>query len=129
MRLLLDTHVFLWLSLEPEKCPENVLGLCRNPETSLLLSVASVWEMQVKYQLGKLPLEVPLRELIVASQTDYGMQLLSIQASHIYALEDLPDHHRDPFDRILIAQALTEAIPLASADQNIARYPLEVVWG
>ncbi|MBS4099219.1 MAG: type II toxin-antitoxin system VapC family toxin [Sulfuricella sp.] len=129
MRVLLDTHAFRWLNNEPEKCPGNVLDICQNPQTTLLLSLASVWEIQVKYQLGKLPLQVPVRELIETSQFEYGLQLLSIQPRHVYVLENLPDHHRDPFDRLLIAQALSEEIPLVTADRNISRYPLKVVWG
>lgn len=128
MRLLLDTHVFLWLNLEPEKCSERVLSQCRRPETGLWLSLASLWEIQIKHQLGKLPLSVPLRQLVEANQTGYGLQLLSIQPSHIYAVATLPNHHRDPFDRLLIAQSLTESLPLATADRNIPRYAIETIW-
>ena len=128
MKLLLDTHVFLWLNLEPEKCTPKVLDLCQQPETILLLSMASLWEIQIKHQLGKLPLDVALRTLIETSQAEYGLQFLSIAPEHIYGLESLPNHHRDPFDRLLVAQAKAEALPLVSADQHIARYPIEVVW-
>ena len=128
MKLLLDTHVFLWLNLEPEKCTPKVLDLCQQPETTLLLSMASIWEIQIKHQLGKLPLNIALRTLIESNQAEYGLQLLSIAPEHIYGLESLPDHHRDPFDRLLIAQANAEALPLVSADQQIARYPIETIW-
>lgn len=128
MRLLLDTHVFLWLNLEPEKCSEPVLRLCKKPETALLLSIASVWEIQIKHQLGKLPLDVPLRQLIEANQTRYALQILPMQPRHIYALEGLPEYHRDPFDRLLIAQAQTESLPLATLDRNIMRYAVETLW-
>lgn len=128
MKLLLDTHVFLWLNLEPEKCTLKVLELCQQPETILLLSMTSLWEIQIKHQLGKLPLNVALRTLIETSQTEYGLQFLSITSEHIYGLESLPNHHRDPFDRLLIAQAKAEALPLVSADQQIARYPIEIIW-
>lgn len=128
MRLLLDAHVFLWLNLEPEKCTPKVLDLCQQPENVLLLSMASIWEIQIKHQLGKLPLNVALRTLIETSQAEYGLQFLNIAAEHIYGLESLPDHHRDPFDRLLIAQAKAEALPLVSADRQIARYPIEIVW-
>ena len=71
MKLLLDAHVFLWLNLEPEKCTPKVLDLCQQPETVLLLSMASIWEIQIKHQLGKLPLTVALRTLIETSQAEY----------------------------------------------------------
>jgi PIN domain nuclease of toxin-antitoxin system len=128
MRLLLDTHVFLWLNLEPEKCSEPVLRLCRQPETDLLLSMVSLWEIQVKHQLGKLPLEVSLRQLLETNQTRYGLQLLPIQPDHVYALSTLPDYHRDPFDRLLIAQAQVESLPLVTVDRNIARYAITKIW-
>ncbi|MDD5297678.1 MAG: type II toxin-antitoxin system VapC family toxin [Rhodocyclaceae bacterium] len=128
MRLLLDSHVFLWLNLEPEKCSKRVLHLCQQPETTLLLSMVSVWEMQIKHQLGKLPLDVPLRQLVEANQATYGLQLLTIQSKHIFTLEALPDHHRDPFDRLLIAQAQSESLLLATADRNIQLYPVETIW-
>lgn len=128
MRLLLDTHVFLWLNLDPDKCSEKLLKLCRQPETALILSMASVWEIQIKHQLGKLPLDVPLRQLVETNQARYGLQLLAIQPRHVYALEALPDHHRDPFDRLLIAQAHSESLPMATADRNISRYAIETIW-
>jgi PIN domain nuclease of toxin-antitoxin system len=86
MRLLLDTHAFLWINLEPEKCSEPVLRLCRQPETDLLLSMVSVGEIQIKHQLGKLPLAVSLCQLLETNQADYGLQLLPIQPDQVYAL-------------------------------------------
>lgn len=128
MKLLLDTHVFLWLNLEPEKCSEPVLKLCGQPETVLLLSMVSVWEIQIKHQLGKLPLQVSLRQLLETNQAHYGLQILPIQPDHVYALSTLPDLHRDPFDRLLIAQAQTELLPVATVDRNIARYAVTTIW-
>jgi PIN domain nuclease of toxin-antitoxin system len=124
MRLLLDTQIFLWLNLEPEKCSSGLLDICRKVETELVLSVASIWEIQIKHQLGKLPIDIPLSDIVEASQREYGMQLLNISPRHIYALSALPDHHRDPFDRLLIAQAQIESMPLATVDRIIPRYSI-----
>lgn len=122
MKLLLDTQIFLWLNLEPEKCSSGLLDRCRKTETELILSVVSIWEIQIKHQLGKLPLDIPLSSIVEDCQREYGLQLLSIAPRHIYALSALPDHHRDPFDRILIAQAQIESILLATVDRIIPRY-------
>lgn len=128
MKLLLDTHAFLWLNLEPEKCSDLVLRYCRQPETRLILSMVSVWEIQIKHQLGKLPLAASLPELLKVNQTLYGLELIQIQAKHIFHLSSLPPHHRDPFDRLLVAQAQCEALPLVTSDQFIARYDVPTIW-
>jgi PIN domain nuclease of toxin-antitoxin system len=91
----------------------------------ILLSIVSVWEMQIKIQLGKLNFDLPLSELIESQQQANDLQLLSITTLHIYALENLPNHHRDPFDRLLVAQAMTEKIPLLSIDAVFEQYPVE----
>ena len=96
MKLLLDTHAFLWWDGEPEKLSRHVLELFQNPENTLILSVASIWEMQIKIQLGKLRLDVPLAELI-PQQKENGMEILPVEASHVFAVETLPSYHKDPF--------------------------------
>lgn len=128
MKLLLDTHIFLWLNNAPEKCSANILELCQDSRNRLFLSHASLWEMQIKQQLGKLELLTPLPEIVEASQRNHALTLLSIHAGHIYALGDLPRLHQDPFDRLLIAQAKQESMTLVSVDRNIREYPVQVVW-
>lgn len=108
MKLLLDTHVFIWVAGNPEKLSEKVRNLLTDANNFWVVSIASVWELQIKSQLGKLNLNSPLPKLITTQQQVNNLQLLPIELSHIYALEALPSHHRDPFDRILIAQSIFE---------------------
>ena len=126
-RLLLDTHTFLWWDSDPQRLSAAVLALCRDPSVRLLLSLVSVWEIQIKSSLGKLPLSLPLAQIIGEQQERHGLQLLPITPAHIYALESLPLHHKDPFDRLLIAQAITENLPFASADSLLAPYPVTLI--
>ena len=96
MKLLLDTHVFLWCDSEPEKLSPRAFELCKNPDNILVLSVASIWEMQIKIQSGKLKIILPLVDLI-RQQQENGIEILSVEASHVFAVENLPNHHKDPF--------------------------------
>jgi PIN domain nuclease of toxin-antitoxin system len=93
-----------------------------------MLSIASLWEMQLKTQLGKLHFNLPLSQLIEDQQRVNGLQLLPIEPDHIYALGQLPYHHKDPFDRLLIAQALTENLPMVSADPVFKDYSVQIIW-
>lgn len=127
-RLLLDTHALIWIILEPEKLTERVTGLFFNRYNEIFLSIVSIWEMQIKVQLGKLKFDLPLSELIENQQQVNDLQLLSIMTGHIYALEQLPNHHRDPFDRLLVAQAMIEQMPLLSVDAVFDRYLIERWW-
>lgn len=127
MKLLLDTHVFLWWALSPERLTPPVLAACTDPTTTLLLSAASIWEIQIKAGIGKLTLHQPLAE-VVASQLANGLHLLPITLDHALRVGDLPLHHKDPFDRLLIAQALVEEAVLASADAAIAAYHVPRLW-
>ncbi len=126
--LLFDTHSFLWWANEPERLSERVRALCENPATVLLLSIVSVWELQIKAQLGKLTLAVPLASMVQTQQQTNGVQILPVELAHVLALDSLPLHHKDPFDRLLIAQSIVERAPLASVDTVFARYPVQVVW-
>ncbi len=128
MRLLLDTHTFIWWDSDPDRLSAQVLSICENPENELLLSVASVWEMQIKRQLGKLELRLPLAELIHQQQMQNSIQLLSITLDHALALDELPVHHKDPFDRLLIAQAHAEDLTLISGDPVFSQYAVNLVW-
>ncbi len=128
MKLLLDTHAFIWWDSEPDKLSERASALCMDPGNELILSVASLWEMQVKAQLGKLALKKPLRRLIEGQQDANGLQLLSIRPDHTYVLDDLPSHHKDPFDRIIVAQAMCERLSLLTHDAMISNYPVSVEW-
>jgi PIN domain nuclease of toxin-antitoxin system len=102
--------------------------MCQNPENVLLVSVASLWEMQIKLQLGKLKLNTPLAELVAGQQQINKIEILDVKLEHILALGELPPHHRDPFDRLLIAQTNIEEAILLSKDQIFAEYAIKVVW-
>lgn len=128
MKLLLDTHTFIWWDSEPEKLSPGVLALCQDQANTILLSVVSVWEMQIKLQLGKLKLKLPLAELIATQRQANHIEILSITLDHVLALERLEAIHRDPFDRLLIAQANVEDIAIATIDPMIPTYPVKVVW-
>lgn len=122
MKLLLDTHVFLWLMSVPGKLPAATLAACQDRENILLLSAASIWEIQIKHQRNKIELGVPLVQ-IVEEQTHAGViSLLPIEARHVFALYDLPLHHNDPFDRLLLAQARTEGVTLVTVDAVIRQH-------
>ena len=128
MNLLLDTHTFLWAIDSPELLPERIEQLLSNNTSIWFLSLTSVWEIQIKSELGKLRLSLPLSELIETQQQTNDLQLLPVELSHIYALSGLPHHHRDPFDRLLITQARVERLPLLSRDSIFDAYDLERIW-
>lgn len=128
MRLLLDTHAFIWWDSEPNKLSPNALALCQDRANELWLSVASVWEMQIKLQLGKLRLSLGLAQVIEGQQQMNGLQVLPVTLEHVLALDRLPAYHRDPFDRLLIAQANAENAVLISHDPIFTKYTVKVVW-
>jgi PIN domain nuclease of toxin-antitoxin system len=128
VRLLLDTHTLIWIAIDPEKLSRRVTNLLFDRSNEILLSIVSIWEMQIKLQLGKLTFDLPLFELIESQQRANDLQLLPITTVHIYALENLPNYHRDPFDRLLVAQAMTEKMPLLSVDAVFDQYPVKRWW-
>jgi PIN domain nuclease of toxin-antitoxin system len=128
MNLLLDTHTFLWWAAEPAKLSPNADSALHDTANTLYLSVASIWEMQIKLQLGKLTLSKPLPDLIQNQQHANGLRLLAIEPAYIYSLADLPQHHKDPFDRLIIAQALAESMTVVGADGKFSAYPVSLLW-
>lgn len=127
MRVLLDTHIFLWWDSEPDQLSPQILTLCQNPANTLVLSVASVWEMQIKQQLGKLALRLPLSSLVAEQQAVNGIEILPVNLLHVLALESLPLHHKDPFDRLIIAQANADDISLLSVDPIFKQYAVKLL--
>jgi PIN domain nuclease of toxin-antitoxin system len=128
MKLLLDSHAFIWWDNDLGKMSPAAVALYQDPTNTLLLSVASVWEMQIKTQTGKLKLPLALLETISNQQRTNRLQIVPVTLEHVLALETLPLHHKDPFDRILIAQARVEDAVLISHDRSIAQYPVRVLW-
>jgi len=128
MRLLLDTHAFIWADAEPEKLSAAAKAGCEDPANELNLSVASAWELQLKIMLGKLSLRKPLRSVIEDWVQQNTMMNLPIQLAHIVRLDTLSDHHKDPFDRLLIAQASAEGLTMATHDPAFALYNIPILW-
>jgi PIN domain nuclease of toxin-antitoxin system len=128
VKLLVDTHCWLWYLLTPERLNEPAQKALRDPENEIFFSVASSWEIVVKFGLGKLDLPLPPSNYIPDRLAKLGHQTLSIRQSHVLQLEALPLHHRDPFDRILVAQAQVEGLSLATADKVLTAYDVPVFW-
>lgn len=128
MTLLLDTHAFIWWDIEPTRLSPHALALCQDPNNQLVLSVVSVWEMQIKIQLGKLNFTKPLADMIARQQKVNNMEILPVRLSHALAIKTLPLVHKDPFDRLLIAQAKVEGMPIMSRDSMFSAYPITVEW-
>jgi PIN domain nuclease of toxin-antitoxin system len=126
MRVLLDTHVFLWLQTEPERLGDR-LALVEDRGTTLLLSAASSWEMAIKYTLGRLPLPEPPERYVPTRMRAIGAEALPIEHAHALAVASLPDLHRDPFDRLLVAQAAVAGVAILTADPAVAQYPAETL--
>ena len=128
MKLLLDTHTFIWWDSEPERLTQKVLSMLQNPKNVLLVSMASLWEMQIKLQLGRLKLNTPLEELVRGQLEINMIDILDIKLEHILALGQTPSHHKDPFDRLIIAQAGIEEAIVVTKDKMFAEYAIKVVW-
>jgi PIN domain nuclease of toxin-antitoxin system len=127
MKLLLDTHIFIWWVDQPEKLSHAALSALEDETNDLLLSVASVWEMQIKIQLGKLKVSLPLGGLIKNQQETNELTVLPVALNHILALDALPVEHKDPFDRLLVAQCIEEDLTLVSADSKFSAYSVKLL--
>ena len=122
MRILLDTHALLWWLSDNPKLGEKARAKIADPKNLILVSAASLWEIAIKQGIGKIGADIVEIEKEVAQQ---GMVRLGIEADHLIELTSLPDHHRDPFDRMLIAQAGAEDISLLTADMQVAAYSID----
>jgi PIN domain nuclease of toxin-antitoxin system len=128
MNLLLDTQAFLWWSTARGKLSAAAHSACQDRTNTLIVSVVCAWEMQIKLQTGKLTLTVPLEQLIQVEQQVNNMQVLPVLLPHVIALGSLPLHHKDPFDRLIIAQATAENLSVVSSDGALRQYPITVIW-
>ena len=125
MRLLLDTHALLWVLSAPERLPPALRRRIRAGENEVYSSIASAWEIAIKVALKRLDFEVDsLADSLAAS----GIQALDVDLRHVARVAQLPLHHRDPFDRMLIAQALCESMTLVSRDRSLSKYGVELLW-
>lgn len=128
MRLLLDTHTLLWLVSGDPKLSQVATDVLIDPNNELLISPATYWELAIKVSLGKYQLADPLADYIDEAMRLYSLTILPITAKHAEAVVQLPHHHKDPFDRMLIAQSLVEGVALVSADEAFDAYPVKRVW-
>lgn len=129
MNVLLDTHAFIyWIENNTAALSPMGFTIIADRSNTIFLSLASIWEMQIKIQIGKLKLVNDLSDVVEEQQQVNGMRLLSILPQHIYNLSQLPLHHKDPFDRLLLSQAITAGYSLLSQDSKFAAYGANVIW-
>lgn len=128
MNYVLDTHTFLWIVAEDSRLSRKAKRLFLDKSNTIFLSAASVWEMAIKISLGKLALDEPLETFVRNHAEGNDIKILEITPQHIYPIEDLPFHHRDPFDRLIIAQCMTEALSVISSDPAFDGYPVSRIW-
>ncbi len=128
MRLLLDTHTLIWAVEQPSKLGSAAHAVLQNPANDLLLSAGSMWEIAIKVGLTKLSLSLPYRDWMTQATMNLGASVLPITLEYADALVRLPNHHRDPFDRLLVAQAQVEGVPLVSADALLDPYGITRIW-
>jgi PIN domain nuclease of toxin-antitoxin system len=120
---LIDTHILIWLDQKPERLSEHILGLLRNPKHDVYCSVASLWEIAIKQNLGKLQMNGPLPGILER----YGLTELPVTVRDAEMVRTLPLHHRDPFDRMLIAQAMARNLVLVSGDRQMLAYEVAML--
>lgn len=128
MRALLDTHVFLWFNTDDQVLPPRIKSLLESPACEAWLSIASLWEIAIKITLGRLSISTPFEELFSRHLAENNIQILPISPEHLRRLLLLPYHHRDPFDRLLVAQALEGQLVFISADSVIRAYGVDCIW-
>ena len=128
MKILLDTHTFLWWITGDQKLSGRAREIISDGSNELFLSAATGWEMAIKAQIGRLKLPGEPIHFILEQMRINAIQSLPIQMNHALHVSTLPQHHRDPFDRLLIAQAQLEGLPVLSSDHQLANYQVEVIW-
>ena len=128
MRILLDTHTFLWWVWDAPELPAKARKYIANPDNECLLSLASVWEIAIKSSLGKLKIDRPLDQFIPEQLSANGFKPLEIGFRHIVQVNTMPFHHKDPFDRLLAAQAREEKLLIVSADPIFTQYGIKRIW-
>ena len=128
MRVLIDTHVFLWWVEGARVLPAKARATLADPDNECLFSLASAWELAIKAGLGKLKLSLPVRRFVVENVAANGFRVLEIGIAHVGRVETLAPHHGDPFDRLLVAQALEENLPIVTADPVFRKYGAKRIW-
>jgi PIN domain nuclease of toxin-antitoxin system len=128
MKVLLDTHTFLWWNTEDPQLSLHAREIIADGRNEVFLSAASVWEIVIKTAKGKLILPEALAQYITSRMSLYRFRPLPVQISHAAHVYELPPHHTDPFDRLLVAQSQMESMPLVTKDEEIQRYEVKTIW-
>ena len=128
MKFLIDTHTLLWIVTNDIKLSEKANKLYLNSDNLIFISLASIWEMAIKISIKKLSIKEPLKDFIQGQIKGNDIRILNIEIKHILLLENLPFHHRDPFDRLIISQSMSENIPILSSDKVLDLYPIKRIW-
>ena len=128
MRILLDTHTFLWFIGGDSRLHQEARRRIEDLENERLLSIASLWEIAIKVSLGKLRVGMSITELVLNQVEGNAIDVFGIAPAHLDSLARLPFHHRDPFDRLIIAQSLVEGIPVLGRDATFDLYPIQRLW-
>jgi PIN domain nuclease of toxin-antitoxin system len=127
VNLLVDTHAMLWFAAGDDRLSPGARVAIQSHDNTSYVSMASWWEIAIKCSLGKLHLDLPLQDFM-DDRIDEGFRVLSIDTQHLPALIALPFHHRDPFDRLIISQAMAESMPICTGDAHFADYGVQIVW-
>lgn len=127
MKLLLDTHAMIWAFSEPERLPPKARAAIEDSRNDVWVSSAATWEIAIKHALGRMPLPTSPEVYLPARIAHYGFRELPISVAHTLAVAALPNHHRDPFDRMFVAQAQVEGLTLVSVDPEIAKYRVHLL--
>ncbi|MCA2653893.1 type II toxin-antitoxin system VapC family toxin [Microcystis sp. M061S2] len=128
MNILLDSHTLIWFSQNSPQLSSSAIEILEDRNNLLFLSLVSVWEIQIKVQLGKLNLDISLSEIVKDQTKINDVQILPMKLSHIWTLDTLPYYHKDPFDRLLISQAITENLIILGVDSVFDSYPVQKIW-
>lgn len=127
MRYLIDTQILIWLLGLSDKLPKNILKLLTNSKNEIFVSAVSVWEIAIKTSIGKLTFPFDIKDILHEIEK-LKINILEINCNHLIKVAELPFHHKDPFDRLIISQAKIENLPLISSDNNFKKYDVKLIW-
>ncbi len=127
MKYLIDTQILIWLFISPNKIPSNIQNLLKNLDNEIYVSKVSIWEIAIKVSIGKLIIPFEIKKLIFEIK-GMNIKILNIKNQHLIKVTDLPFHHKDPFDRLIISQAFIERMTIISSDNHFSKYDVKVLW-